>query len=211
MNKLAMLSILTLPLFTAGCMFVPAITSSKGDLQIISQSNDIGHANERFVVVSFWDYPTVNNDRGEVVITGVIVTESKFLDMKFPMVGYWMVWTPVFGTQHIAPEPGVMVFRDDCLPAWGFGCFEPEFGVKLCCQAPSSKHDFVIDLTNFEKTLYDEKRVPDYKYFFEEFLDKKKDLIKKMDKCKDITSQEKSMVIDKITKTAAILEVKGLK
>ena len=198
-------SILLVLLFLGGCM--PAFTSCKGDLEIRTRD---GAPHERFVVVSFWDYPTTNaiggkRKRGEVVINEVLVIDSEVITVDFPTKVYTAIWTPALGTQHIAPQPGVMVFNANYLSSWNIGGTET-YG-KSCCGPPKTRHEFTIDLVTPEEFLLDRKDDYSSIEFFEEFLDRKKDLVKKMRKCRGLTEEEKVMVLEKLSETARTLGI----
>jgi len=187
-----------------GCM--PFITHCKGDVIIqlhkdplLSSGKETTH---HFIIVSFWDYPTVNEKEGEIVINEVIVTEKKHLIINFPYKGYMAIWTPVLGTQHLAPEPGIIVFHENFPPSWNVGGTEP--GIRICCEKPETEHEFKMDL--FFDDVMDQDSYSS-KTFLEKFLTKREDLILKLNHCKELSSQEKAMVMEKLRRSAKTLGI----
>ncbi len=161
---------------------------------------------ERYIVVSLWDYPMINEKKGDIVINKVVLTEEKSITIDFPFKIYMVVWTPVFGTQHLAPEPGIVVFNKNHLPSWNVGGTDSQ--IRMCCEKPMSKHNFLIELLGSEQALLDEKGEYAFdKWFLEEFLAEKKNLIRKMEKCEGLTDEEIDMVLEKLSQAARILGV----
>jgi hypothetical protein len=140
--------------------------------------------------------------KGKAVINEVILTESKLITVKFPAKIYMVVWTPVLATQHIAPEPGIIVFNKDYSPSWNVGGTQSD--KRMCCGPPKSSHEFTITFSSEEMPI---GRRAEYeaKELFEKLLDKKTDLTRKMGKCKGLTEAEKEMVLEKLSQTAEIL------
>ena len=203
-------ALLILTVCLNGCM--PSFTHTQGTLSIKPSGNKQANSNipnegaERYIVVSLWDYPTVNEKKGGISINKVILTEEKSITIDFPSKAYMVVWTPVFGTQHLAPEPGILVLNKDYLPSWNVG--GTDINHRMCCDKPRSKHNFSIELFGSEQALLDEKGKYEFdKWFFEEFLAEKKSLLKKMKKCKGLTDEEVAMVLDKLSTAARILGV----
>ena len=203
-------SLLTIMVYLSGCM--PYFTHTQGTLSIQPSSykqvnpNIESEETERYIVVSLWDYPTVNEKKGDIVINKVILTEEKSITIDFPFKIYMVVWTPALGAQHLAPEPGIVVFNKNYLMSWNVGGTDPN--VRICCEKPRSKHNFLIKLLGSEQALLDEKGKYSFdQWFLEEFLAEKKDLIKKMKECKGLTDEEIDMVLEKLSQAARILGV----
>ncbi|MCF7955043.1 MAG: hypothetical protein K9M75_04510 [Phycisphaerae bacterium] len=196
----------------SGC-FIPAVTHCKGDVSIQNSDETLrfgsNDGSERFVVISFWEYPMVNSKPGKVVVNDVFVTNDLSFEVKFPPKGYWVVWMVALGVQHIAPEPGIMVIHKDYPASWDVGgTWEGNIGV--CCQKPVTKRDFHINLKDLnESLLFYKKSSVGTKLFLEEFIDEGDDIIKKMEKYKSMTDEERQMVLDKISETMAAFEIKN--
>jgi hypothetical protein len=200
-------ALLLLTAYLTGC--VPSITKTRGTISILHGSNRELIPNvqdeeaERYIVVSLWDYPTVNEKEGDIVINKVLLTEEETATIDFPTKAYWVAWTPVFGSQHLAPEPGIVVFHKDHLPSWNVGGTDHDRG--LYCDKPKSHHNFSIELIDSEGAWLEKKNDNSDKWFLEEFLAEKKNLLKKMKKCKGLTEQEREMVLDKLLRAARVL------
>lgn len=195
-------------LFLGGCM--PSFTHSKSTISITVNPENLNSSNpantERYIVVSFWEYPTVNQSPGKIVIKDVFVTDKSTFAINFPLTGYWVVWTPVFGTQHLAPEPGIMVFHADYFPAKGIGVTDSKYGI--CCQKPESKHTFYPKLIESEQDFREKySKIQNIRIFFLDFIDNTKILRRKLDQCKGITAEEKKMVFEKLTQAANALGI----
>jgi len=69
---------------------MPYFTHTQGTLSIQPSSykqvnpNIESEETERYIVVSLWDYPTVNEKKGDIVINKVILTEEKSITIDFP-------------------------------------------------------------------------------------------------------------------------------
>lgn len=202
--------LLILMVYLNGCM--PSLTHTQGTLSIKPSRNKQVNPNvqseetERYIVVSLWDYPTVNEKKGDIVINKVILTEEKSMNIDFPSKIYIVIWTPALGTQHLAPEPGIVVFNKNHLMSWNVGGTGPQ--VRMCCEKPRSKHNFLIELHDSEQALLDEKgKYKLDKWFLEEFLAEKQNLIKKMKKYKELTGEDIDMVLEKLSQAARILGI----
>ncbi len=196
--RIALLVFGVLILFTNGCM--PAFTRCKGYLKIQNQQSN---GDERFVVVSFWDYPVINNSKGRIIVNEVIATESKILTIDFPVKTYTVIWTPALGTQHLAPEPGILVFSKNYFPSWNIGGTEDE--LRICCGPPKSEHEFEIKLLASPENLFEENKYFT-KAFFEKLLDNKKDLLNKLRKCEGLTDEEEEMVLANLSRIEEIFK-----
>ena len=200
------LSLLMLIVSLNGC-FLPSFTHSRSVVSIEVDQGNISPSDEntskRFIVISFWEYPKVNNSRGKIVINEVILTEKQQISVDFPFKGYWVVWTPALGTQHLAPEPGIMLFYENYPLRWSMG-----IPSRICCEKPLSEHGFKFEFNNLEENiLLKEIESPSLKLFFEDFLSEKECLIKKVDKCKDITDEEKIMIFEKFEQIESMLNI----
>lgn len=185
-----------------GC-FMPSCTHSKGTVSV--QFDRQKSISDRFIIVSFWEYPMVNDSRGKVVINEVILSDKQEIKIKFPLILYWAVWTPALGTQHLAPEPGIMVFHNNYPLKWNTGGTDTR--LRVCCEKPETIHNFEFVLESSEEDrLLQQSKEPLMKMFFEDFLAAKEHLMKKIDKCKSITFEEKEMVLEKLKQIEMALE-----
>ncbi len=192
------ISIITLLLLN-GCCFIPAVTHCNGTISIqAGEQPSKQKISSRYILISLWDFPQVNDSKGKVDINEVIVTEESKFTLDFPFKGYWILWTPALRTQHLAPEPAIMIFHNDYPLEWFYGrsVIHPELP-KLCCEKPETRLNFSIVLDKPKESL-SEIQKDHYRIFFEKFLEAKEPLIKEMNKCKDVTKEEKNMVLEKI-------------
>lgn len=205
--------LLILIVFIDGCFIVPSVTHCKGTLSIQIRQDEIDTSKQeipkRFILVSLWEYPEVNDSSGKIVINEVILTEDSEIRVNFPFTGYWIGWTPVFGTQHLAPEPVIMAFHDNYPLRWIYGSSGREYyEICYCCAKPETKLHFSLELSNPEEILSpDLKKDFGKKLFFEKFLAEKKTLIKKMERCKGITADDKRIILEKIKQTKTELGI----
>jgi hypothetical protein len=188
-----------------GCA-APAFTHCTGSISIqVDQTKERQLAEEtgnRFIVVSFWDYPTVNETKGELILDKVFATESSHITIEFPLRIYWVVWTPALGTQHLAPRPGIIVFHEDYLACWEIG--NTTTG-RICCGRPTTKHEFIITPTTEGVASGQDAPFPYLtREFLEEFLAKKDDLISRMNSGKKLSTNESSMVLNKLDQITAM-------
>ena len=201
--------LLLLIIFLNGC-FMPSFTHSKGTVLVQVNQENVQSPNEimpeRFIIVSFWEYPMVNNSRGKVVVSEVLLTGKQQIEVNFPHKGYWVVWTPALGTQHLAPEPGIMVFHENYSPRWSLGGTDSR--LRVCCEKPEKQHNFQFIFDDSDENML-LKRIdePSVRIFFEEFLAEKEHLIKKVEKCRGITNEEENMVIEKLRQIEKILNM----
>lgn len=200
-NKKVLLSFLLLIPFLNGC--IPSYTHYKGDVSIQVQPASMQsldkNSSDRFIIISFWDYPSVNGAGGKIVINKVVLSEDNQISIDFPHKGYWVIWTPALGTQHITPEPGVIVFHENYLPSWSVGGTDNHS--KFCCAKPMSHRIFQLELIEAEKSLLQTENLSfSGKIFLEKLLAAKKNVIKKMDRCKVLSAGEKAMVLEKLSR-----------
>ena len=199
------IALLIITAYLTGCM--PSVTKTQGTINICPSGNKQvmssipSKETERYVVVSLW----ASSLKEKYIINKVILTEEKTITIDFPMKAYLVAWTPVFGAQHLAPEPGIVVFHKDYLPSWNVGGTDTD--KRICCDKPRSKHNFSIELVGSEQAWLDKKDGYSDKWFLEEFLTERKNLLKKMKKCKELTEREREMVFDKLSQAARILGV----
>jgi len=203
------LGLLILIIFLNGC-FIPSFTHSKSVVSIQVNQGNVSSSDEnmpeRFIVISFWEYPMVNDSRGKVVINEVILTEKQQINVNFPHKGYWLVWTPALGTQHLAPEPGVMVFYENHPLKWNRGGTDSRY--RVCCEKPKTIHDFQFKFDDSQENIF-LKRIEDplMRTFFEDFLEEKEPLIKKIERCKGITGEERNMIFEKLKQIENALDM----
>ena len=184
-------------LSVSGCM--TAVTDCRGQLAV----RDGVEGEGRFVVVTFWQYPTVNLWQGRFVLDDIIVLDERTAAIEYDAKAYLVVWTPAMGTQHLAPDPGVAVFRQGCFPAWNVG--GTGINRRYCCEKPSSEQAFVLQMACSEdKFLEGTNREIFDLDVLEKLNANEAKLLKKLNRCKQLTEQEKQLVIDQIENTLAL-------
>lgn len=179
-------------LLLSGCVFWPSAAHCKGKVFIESYLAGTDTAQDRIIIVSAWEYPTVNNSTGKLQFDKVFIADKQEFTVSFPLTGYWVAWTPVLATQHLAPEPALLVFRKDSF----LSVVHPDNSVfKLCCMEPPTKCDFTIVPGNTEATLDVIQRNLDRQFFAKLALSKGA-LVKKVNSSKNLTKDDKLMVIE---------------
>lgn len=194
---------LALTILPYGCG--PAFTRCRSTVSIHTMDTgtsqpSCNEASRRFIVISCWVWPNVNNTNGKLTIERVLLTDGNQLTLDFPLRAYWMIWTPALGTQHIAPRPAVAVFHADYPLTWAI-CYSPD---GFCCGRPATQCEFAVRLTTTTAipgrdglVAYEAQR------FLDEFLAQKKALIRYMDNCKELTEADKTMVMEKLEHAAS--------
>lgn len=202
-----LLGALTLTTLLNGC-FTPSFTYSKSVVSVQIDHKKIlsfdKNIHNRYVIVSFWEYPIFNNSRGKVVIDDVILTNKQRTEVNFHHKGYWTVWTPALGTQHLAPEPGIMIFYENYPLRWSIG--GTDLKRKICCEKPETRHNFEFEFVDAEENLLPRQNNNILtRVFIENFLAEKDCLIKKIENSKGITSEEKRIVLKKLDQLKSYL------
>lgn len=175
-----------------GC--APAMTECRSAVAIRTgqAAEESPHADtgDRFIVVSFWDDPTVNDSVGELALQDVILTEGRELSIQFPLRTYWVVWTPALGAQHLAPRPGILVFHKDYPACWEIG--DCRGGV--CCGKPDHSHAFTIVMST------DGSRFPEHvaQPFIAKLSGRRDEIIRMMNRHSELTTVDKAMVTEKL-------------
>jgi hypothetical protein len=184
-----------------GCL--PAVTYSTAtvSIQTVHESATAADADvdDRFVIVSFWEYPTVDVFPGGVSIHNVVLCNGGSLTVSFPPRLYCVAWTPALGTQHFAPKPGVIAFHADGPPRWDIG--QPQ-GCP-CCGKPRTEHAFTLSFSapqsapaETDPLCYQGRRL------FEELLTAKGELLRELSRHRELRPSDQTMVVAKIEQAA---------
>jgi len=208
-NYISLSGLLIVIIFLNGC-FMPAATHCKGTVSISANQDEAESADQeisnRFILISLWDYPTVNNTPGKIIINEAIAVETKEITVDFPHKVYWTVWTPALGTQHLSPVPVIILFHEKYPLRFGYGSSDAKF--ELCCEKPKTKRHYSFELGNPEEILSAaDKKSYRTKLLLKKFIQEKETLIKKIEQCKSITHEEKNMILIKIKQIETELDI----
>lgn len=137
MKSICMLILMiVLNIVSAGCV-MPGMLSAKGNLFIWGPTGEeINTIADRTVILTFWRFPSVNNSPPQFEFDNAHLVGKDLRCLRFSTKFYKIVWTPVLGTQHISPEPGVMVLAEGYCPMIGYDVAPINKEPRRCCEAP---------------------------------------------------------------------------
>jgi hypothetical protein len=203
MKKIGILLLIALNIMSVGCTW-PGILSADGNLYISKPTGEeINPVTDRTVILTFWRFPGVNNSPPQIVFDEATIMKSVEEKISFSWKFYQIVWTPVFGTQHLSPDPAIVAFSEGNWPLIGYDVAPINYKLRPCCQAPH-KHirEFrlkMIPVTNpLSLDTYTKK---DYELLIKDSIQ----LQKFIHGNRNLTSEDKRMIQDSLNNIERIL------
>lgn len=187
-----------------GCAAWPAFTAPGGRLSIAKdtagQQSSV-QATPRYVVLRYWHNESVNGIGGSIDVIDAFAADSAGVFVQFPLRMYAVVFTPVLGAQHLAPDPRVLVIAENCEPADAYSIRDD---LHWCCGAPEQALDLFAKLQPFgAKTTTTSPRARDRDWDLRRILVKTNDLNWSLSWGQDIADQDRLMVYRVLERKAA--------
>lgn len=143
---------LWLCLLTGGCACWPGVRADWGQVTVgYASTQPAGRPAPRTVVLTCRYDPGVNGSPASLDIVNAQAGEAASRPVNFGLCLYAVVWTPVLGTQHLAPTPTVVVFAKDCRPVV-VECENDRSGCPCCGPPRPGPREFHVELRPFDRT-----------------------------------------------------------